>query len=70
MAGDGRRVDPDPPMPLADHTWRRVIGRCPLCGREDLREGMLIRELWCFGCRKRITKLELDKLEAAAGSEG
>lgn len=62
--------DPDPPMPLVDHTWRRVLGRCPLCGREDLREGLLIRELWCFACRKRITRMELDTLEKSAGSEG
>lgn len=62
-------VDADPPLPLEpDHSWRRVIGRCPLCGREDLREGLRIRELWCFGCLKRITKLELDKLEESRGA--
>ena len=57
----------DSPVPLVDHTWRVVLGRCPLCGAQDLREGLMIRELWCFACRQRITKLVLDELEQSEG---
>lgn len=63
--------DPDPPLPLGnDPSWRRVIGRCPMCGCEDLREGLRIRELWCFTCLKRITKAVIEGLERSTGSEG